>query len=68
MFTITVLGAKIIADTIGDLRRKFSALRDDNFFGASDIGAQFVVKHGSKRVGVLSYNGKYTEGSRDEWS
>jgi len=64
MFTITVLGNKINADTIGELRRKFSEHRDDNFYGASDIGGQFVVEHCGKQVGILSYNGKYTEGPR----
>lgn len=64
MFSLKVLDTTLTGTSIDELRKKFSAYRDDNFLGASDIGAQFIVKYGGKRVGVLSYNGKYTEGMR----
>ena len=62
MLSITVLGNTITGNSIAELRYRFSEHRDDNFYGASDIGARFDVMRGDQRIGVLSYNGKYTEG------
>ena len=61
MLTITVLGNTLTGDSIAELRLRFCEHRDDNFYGASDIGARFDVMRDGTRVGVLSYNGKYTE-------
>lgn len=38
----------------------FTRWRDETGFGASDIGGRWPVFHGGARVGVLSYNGRYS--------
>jgi hypothetical protein len=38
----------------------FTRWRDETGVGASDIGSRWPVCHDGARVGVLSYNGRYT--------
>jgi hypothetical protein len=51
----------VIADNVSDLISRVRAAIDENSFGASDVGARWVVKDAGKKVGMLSYNGRFEE-------
>lgn len=62
MLRIKINDSTITGATVHELRDNFARFRDDGFYGASDIGANFPVRDlRGARVGTLSYNGKYTE-------
>lgn len=59
IYTVSVDGKEIVSASLEGLKTTFCKTRDDGGYGASDIGPRFVVKLDGKRIGALSYNGKY---------
>lgn len=49
----------VIADNVNDLTSRVRAAIDDNGYGASDVGGRWSVYMGVRKVGTLSYNGRY---------
>ena len=64
MFYVHVKAEKkfLCGATVEAAVEDFCAWRDDNGFGASDIGAQYPLIEGAypndKRIGTVSYNGR----------
>ena len=59
---VMVAGERIEASSVDALRARFESVRDENCYGASDIGARFRVKRADgKIVGTLYYNGRFEE-------
>lgn len=55
------LGGKTFAEpSLAALVDSFTRWRDETGFGASDIGSRWPVFHDGRRVGVLSYNGRWS--------